>query len=186
LGSKPDISNFSDKFKTTRWSTLEVDEWGMTSHKCIFAAGDIVSGPSTIVDAIGSGHCAANGIVKFLLGEEGEFGSKESKEMLIVEALTPECQDKINAECISTENRQTTFDEVEMGMTEADALAEANRCRRCGSCSVCSVVFQHAIIEMQLSQFSKPENQHSPKFPLTSQRIPTKAGKLLQRIRKQP
>ena len=139
LGSKPDISNFSDKFKTTKWSTLEIDEWGMTSQKGVFAAGDIVSGPSTIVDAIGSGHCVANGIIQQFLGKEGNFGIQESKPMLIVEALVGECQGRINAECIGLENRQTTFDEVEMGMTEADALAEANRCRRCGSCSVCSV-----------------------------------------------
>ena len=137
LGSKPDI--IENKLKTTRWNTLETDEWGMTSHEGVFAAGDIVSGPSTIVDAIGSGHCAANGVIKFLLGLEGQFGSGESKEMLIVEAIAPECQGKIDAECISIENRQTTFDEVEMGISEIYALAEADRCRRCGSCSVCSV-----------------------------------------------
>ena len=115
------------------------DELGMTSHEGVFAAGDIVSGPSTIVDAIGSGHCAANGVIKFLTGEDGQFGSRESKEMLIVEAMAPECAGRINSECISLENRQTTFDIVEMGMAEAEALAQANRCRRCGSCSVCSV-----------------------------------------------
>ena len=137
LGSKPDI--LEGGLKTTRWNTLETNEWGMTSQDGVFAAGDIVSGPSTIVDAIGSGHCAANGVIKFLLGQEGKFGAQEAKEMLIVEAIAPECEDRINSECISVENRQTTFDEVEMSITEADALAEANRCRRCGSCSVCSV-----------------------------------------------
>ena len=137
LGSRPDI--LENELKTTKWNTLETDEWGMTSHEGVFAAGDIVSGPSTIVDAIGSGHGAANGVIKFLLGQEGKFGAQESKEMLIVEALMPECQGKISVECIPTENRQTTFDEVEMGISEADALALANRCRRCGSCSVCSV-----------------------------------------------
>ena len=59
--------------------------------------------------------------------------------MLIVEEAAPECAGRIGADCISIENRQTTFDEIEVGITEEDALAEANRCRRCGSCSVCSV-----------------------------------------------
>ena len=139
LGSKPDTSSFPDTLNLTKWLTLEIDEWSMTSSPGIFAAGDIVSGPSTIIDAIGSGHCAANGVMKFLLGQEGAFGARESEMMLIVEAHDPTFEKRINTDCISLENRQTTFDEVEMGMTEADALAEASRCRRCGSCGVCSV-----------------------------------------------
>lgn len=171
LGSKPDV--LENELKTTKWNTLETDEWGMTSHEGVFAAGDIVSGPSTIVDAIGSGHCAANGVIKFLLGQDGKFGAQESKEMLIVEAMAPECQDRIGAECISIENRHTTFDEVEAGITEADALAEANRCRRCGSCSVCSVClsvcdYRNAIISIiktRESALSKTGNSALAKIP---------------------
>jgi len=138
---KPDDSNLPDgTLKTTPWGTLETNEIAMTSYEGVFAAGDIVSGPSTIVDAIGSGHFAANGVIRyFLLEKEGGFGAQVAKEMLIVEAIAPECQDRKSADCIPLENRQTTFDEIEMGMAEEDALAEANRCRRCGSCSVCSV-----------------------------------------------
>jgi NADPH-dependent glutamate synthase beta subunit-like oxidoreductase/Fe-S oxidoreductase/coenzyme F420-reducing hydrogenase delta subunit len=137
LGSRPEV--LSGGLKTTRWDTLVTDELAMTSQPGIFAAGDIVSGPASIVEAIGSGHRAANGIVKFLLGQEGMFGSVESREMLIIEAEEPEPQDRVGMECIPGEKRLTTFDEVEVGMSEQDAVAEADRCRRCGSCSVCSV-----------------------------------------------
>ncbi|MCK5309405.1 MAG: FAD-dependent oxidoreductase, partial [Thermoplasmata archaeon] len=139
LGSNTDTSSLPDTLKLTKWSTLETDEWNMTSQQGLFAAGDIVSGPSTIVDAIGSGHCAANGVMNFLIGEEGDFGARTSEMMLIVESEVPDAEKRVEAVCIPANKRQTTFDEVEMGLEEANALAEANRCRRCGSCSVCSV-----------------------------------------------
>ena len=43
---------------------------GQTNHKWIFAGGDAVSGPSSVVEAVAAGERAAVGIDKYLTGGE--------------------------------------------------------------------------------------------------------------------
>jgi NADPH-dependent glutamate synthase beta subunit-like oxidoreductase len=69
ISQQPDISWLSEasKFKTTRWQTFEVDpDTNQTSVPGVFAAGDDVSGPATIVEAVADGRKAARGILDYL------------------------------------------------------------------------------------------------------------------------
>ncbi len=69
ISQRPDISWLDEdsKFETTRWQTLEVDpETNETSVPGVFAAGDAVSGPATVVEAIAGARRAAQGILKYL------------------------------------------------------------------------------------------------------------------------
>jgi glutamate synthase (NADPH/NADH) small chain len=69
ISQEPDISWLTDdsKFKTSRWHTFEVDpETNETSVKGVFAAGDAVSGPATIVEAVADARKAAQGILRKL------------------------------------------------------------------------------------------------------------------------
>ena len=45
---------------------LEVDENGMTMMSGVFAAGDVVSGPSTVVHAVAGANRAVTGIMSYL------------------------------------------------------------------------------------------------------------------------
>ncbi len=136
IGSKVDPSVLPEGMDLTMWGTPVVDDSGMTSVEGVFAAGDLVTGPSTVVDAIGSGHVAAYGVMRYL-------GKKVTgippSEMLIVE--TPSLRE--GHRCISSfippNKRTSTFDEIDLGITERDAINEALRCRRCGSCDVCDM-----------------------------------------------
>lgn len=57
----------------TRWNTLEVDPETMaTSWEGVYAAGDIVTGPRTIVEAIAGGKQAAESIITYLEAKHGE------------------------------------------------------------------------------------------------------------------
>jgi heterodisulfide reductase subunit A len=116
---------------------LLVDEpTGMTSIAGIFAAGDAVSGPKTVVEAIGAGHRAAESIRHFL--EEGRAGVREQK---------PERRAPIEYELADPEPVRSVrfhvplthdgFAEVERAFTEEEAVAEARRCIRCGPCGEC-------------------------------------------------
>jgi len=71
ISQEPDISWLAkdSKFETTRWHTFEVDsETNETSVKGVFAAGDAVSGPATIVEAVANARKAAQGILRKLAG----------------------------------------------------------------------------------------------------------------------
>jgi NADPH-dependent glutamate synthase beta subunit-like oxidoreductase len=71
ISQEPDISWLAEdsRFKTTRWHTFEVDpETNETSVEGVFAAGDVVSGPATIVEAVADARKAAQGILRKLAG----------------------------------------------------------------------------------------------------------------------
>jgi formate dehydrogenase beta subunit len=139
IGSKPDVAGITEKnMGLTKSGTVKVDDNGMTSLEGVFAAGDITSGPSTIIDAIGSGHVAARGIINYLLGDKAVAGAKQSRPMLVVETPAPTDSQRCESCFIPMEKRQSTFDEVEIGIEERAAITEASRCRRCGSCGECA------------------------------------------------
>lgn len=69
ISQRPDISWLDEdsKFKTTRWQTFEVDpDTFETSVPGVFAAGDDVTGPATIVEAIADARKAAKAILDYL------------------------------------------------------------------------------------------------------------------------
>ncbi|MCJ2540601.1 MAG: NAD(P)-dependent oxidoreductase [Candidatus Thermoplasmatota archaeon] len=69
ISQSPDLEwlKMEDGLELTRWSTFWVDEdTGATSRKGVFAAGDDVLGPATVVEAIAHSHVAADGIHRYL------------------------------------------------------------------------------------------------------------------------
>jgi glutamate synthase (NADPH/NADH) small chain len=69
ISQRPDISWLEEgsRFKTTRWQTFEVEpETNQTSVPGVFAAGDAVTGPATIVEAVTDARRAAQGILDYL------------------------------------------------------------------------------------------------------------------------
>jgi len=71
IGERPDLSLFPGALKATRWGTPVVDEGYATNLEGVFAAGDVVTGPKTIVEAMAAGRGAAKAIVKHLTEREG-------------------------------------------------------------------------------------------------------------------
>jgi len=83
VSQSPDVDwlKLEDGLELTRWSTFWVDEeTGSTSRKGVFAAGDDVLGPATVVEAIAQAHRAADGIHKYLSPDqwEREHGGAEA------------------------------------------------------------------------------------------------------------
>lgn len=137
IGSKPESAGLSEAgIVLEKTGTVAAGSDGQTSLKGIFACGDITTGPLTIIDAIGSGHRAAAGVVSYLLGAPTQ---RRPTTMLVVEAPRPPEALRCETCLIPAERRQSTFDEVELGMDERTAITEALRCGRCGSCEECSV-----------------------------------------------
>lgn len=69
ISQRPDVSFLGDDhgLDISRWESFEIDHAsGATNVPGIFAGGDDVTGPSTVIEAIAAGHRAARGIVEYL------------------------------------------------------------------------------------------------------------------------
>lgn len=112
----------------------------------VFAAGDSVSGTAFVIEAVASGHKAAESIVHYLQGEALERPPKP--ELPVVKFTRQEIETRIAKGQItrqarvpmpqlSVEQRLRTFAEVEGGYDDESAQKEAARCLACGLCSEC-------------------------------------------------
>ncbi len=128
--------------ETTKWNTIEVDSCsGVTSVEGVFAGGDVVSGPSSVIEAIAQGNIAADNIDLYLRGEPiatcgVDLGYISTYEDIVEHGQYPETErTMINKVC--AEDRMTCFEEVAIGYTEEEAIREAGRCLSCGGCCEC-------------------------------------------------
>ncbi|MDI6840019.1 MAG: NAD(P)-binding protein [bacterium] len=142
IGQSPDISWLpkDSKLRTTKWSTFEVDPDTLeTSIPGVFAGGDAVSGPATVIEAIAGGKEAAISIDRFIRGIDLKEGRKlELKRVEEIEI--PKWLERRHRErmpSLPIEERRHNFKEVNIGFTEEQAKLEAIRCLACGGCSEC-------------------------------------------------
>jgi glutamate synthase (NADPH/NADH) small chain len=63
----PIIKQTTEGLETTRWGGIVADENGKTSIEGVYAGGDIVTGESTVISAMGAGRRAARAIHEFLM-----------------------------------------------------------------------------------------------------------------------
>ena len=115
-----------------------VDDGMMTGHPGIFAGGDMVPGERNVTVAIGHGKRAARAIDAYLRGEA--YSAPEAREPATFARLNTwyyADAPKTLRPQLDLIRRQTTFDEVQQGLTEENALFEARRCMSCGNCFEC-------------------------------------------------
>ncbi len=140
IGQAVDASFLSEDSQLERslWGSLVVDENTLSTNlQGIFAGGDFITGPSTVIEAIASGRRAALAIDRYLAGMKGRLKIVDEKSSMPVEdrlALAEESLEekpRIEVELEEADQRKKDFREVEKGFTEADARREAVRCLRC-------------------------------------------------------
>ena len=110
----------------------------MTGHAGIFAGGDMVPAERNVTVAIGHGKKAARNIDAWLRGEEHKPAAKP--ELASFEKLNTwyyTDAPKTVRPTLDIIRRQSTFDEVQGGLDENNALFEARRCLSCGNCFEC-------------------------------------------------
>ncbi|PKM80223.1 MAG: 4Fe-4S ferredoxin [Firmicutes bacterium HGW-Firmicutes-14] len=108
----------------------------------VFAGGDAVTGPATLIEAAAAGKEAAESIHRFLNG-------MDLRENRILESTLPEAiKDKEELAAIprkpravpdkiGIDERKRTFQEVVLSYTAETAMQEAQRCLNCGICCEC-------------------------------------------------
>jgi Pyruvate/2-oxoacid:ferredoxin oxidoreductase delta subunit len=110
----------------------------MTGHPGVFAGGDMVPAERNVTVAVGHGKKAARNIDAWLRGSAYTPASKNA----------PATAARLNTWYYSDAphtvrpqldlaRRTSSFDEVQGGLTEDNALFEARRCLSCGNCFEC-------------------------------------------------
>ena len=127
--------------KGIKWNNISADPVTFaTSEPGIFAGGDVVSGPATVVKAVFAGKEAAISINRYLMGEDIKAGREKDWKKDLADKADVSNIAKVPREKYSLrepEDRRTNFKEVGIGFSEAQAIAEAARCLACGICSEC-------------------------------------------------
>jgi heterodisulfide reductase subunit A len=159
----PAISQFPDlswnkDLKETEWGTLLADPLTLeTSVPGVFAGGDVVKGPSTIIEAIAQGREAAISIDRYLKGEDLIKDRVKKEEIAPTPERRVEEQPRIRIPRIPIEERTHSFKEVEEGITEEKAIEEAKRCLNCGVCCMCKQCVEAC--EAEAIDFSQKEEE---------------------------
>jgi heterodisulfide reductase subunit A len=119
--------------KGTRWGTILVDPVTLeTNLQGVFAGGDTVTGPGTIIESMAHGRKAAISIHRYLSGEDlTQDRESEGSQRSTLGTTMPYSERK---------GRETPPDmvrPVDAGLTPEEVIEEAKRCLQCGGCSEC-------------------------------------------------
>ena len=107
-------------------------ETGQTSIPWIFAGGDAVTGPLTVIKAVAGGEIAAVGIDEYLTGGKHAFWRREVKnDTFFNPDADPSLVPRQKVSLLSSDRRKHNFDEVEQVWVENEAVRQAKRCLRC-------------------------------------------------------
>ena len=106
-----------------------------TAASMIFAGGDVVTGPDTVVGAIAAGHRAAAEIDAAIRAQnhESAYAPPIETQIAIPRGIEEEIREIPRAPMPEAElaERITDFREIELGFSVQTALQEAGRCLRC-------------------------------------------------------
>ena len=130
------------ELELTSWNTLKTNGRDyMTSRKGLFAAGDCEYGPMTIVNAVGQAKRAASVISRYVRTGEITLTDEEIMEDHLRKLRVYDKSEKVTgwlpglprqvSEKLSVEERRDNNREVNLGFTQEEAIAEAERCMRC-------------------------------------------------------
>jgi heterodisulfide reductase subunit A len=137
LDQKPDL-------QLTTWDTIQVSPHTMqTTIPHVFAAGDAVTGPASVIEAVAAGHKAVEAIQRFIDKEElsryaEEVAGQEPPGRSwqeIPQDVAP--QARVTSRHRDIRERTGSFAEVDLNFSEAEAQKESQRCLNCGNCSEC-------------------------------------------------
>ena len=118
--------------------TVQVGPNMMTGYTGIFAGGDMVPSERTVTVAVGHGKKAARHIDAWLRG--AVYAPAEKHELASIDKLNAwyyADAPKTVRPMLEVARRQSTFEEVQGGLDETNALYEARRCLSCGNCFEC-------------------------------------------------
>ena len=148
-GQQTVLGNIAGQVGIDRANRIKADSvTQQTDIRGVFAGGDVVTGPATVVDAFGAGKRAAESIDRFLRGED--IGTGRNKEPAVskvkfTDDIEP-CPGN-RPSSVPVKDREGNFNETVLALSSAEAGAEADRCLGCGIVSETTALMHNRISE---------------------------------------
>ena len=133
IGQTPEVPK-SYQVATGRGNVLQIDDDCSTNREGVFAGGDAVTGPASVIKAIAAGRKGAIAIDKYLGGSgviAEELAQLEEPKACIGREEGFAHLHRHESPCLPAEERLNSFDEIEDSYGEETATKEALRCLQC-------------------------------------------------------
>lgn len=182
IGQKTDINFLDDvnlavnegELKANRWGDIDADDKTLqTGVPNIFAAGDGVTGPATLIEAIAQAKVAARSCHQYLSGEEVKpekkafFSRKSHFKTQVTEDYVGRYQRQMREEMPTLEaDSRVNFKEVELGYSDEQVKNEVNRCMECGCTELytCDLKKYGTEYECEQQKFAGEYQEHPVDF----------------------
>jgi NADH-quinone oxidoreductase subunit F len=139
IGQRPDTSFLNgDGVSVAKGGTIVADRRTLaTGRKGVFAGGDVLTGPATVIEAIAAGQRAACSIKRYLRGEElSPLMERNGYESITIPSVPPTEEEtgerpRVAIAEIRITDKKTSFKETVLPYSPKEAREEASRCLRC-------------------------------------------------------
>jgi NADH-quinone oxidoreductase subunit F len=140
VGQHPDTASLKlEGMKIDRSERIIADKRTLevVGHKGVFAGGDAITGPATVIEAIADGQRAASSIRRYLHGHALTTLVERNGYKPIAASAIPATEEETRPKPrvffseIPISDRKTSFNEVVLTYKEREAGEEAHRCLRC-------------------------------------------------------
>jgi len=137
ISEEPETAGL-DGLGLNKWGAVNINRESFTSSReGVFAGGDVVTGPSTVIDSIAAGKKAAIMIDRYVSGKLLKILPEVKLPTVYVEPSASTDDEEIGEisrlelPLLAVAKRKGCFAEVELCPSEQQALTEARRCARC-------------------------------------------------------
>ncbi|MBN2061546.1 MAG: FAD-dependent oxidoreductase [Deltaproteobacteria bacterium] len=139
IGQAGDLS-FADKegISITPRGGIEADSVTLqTPLEWVFAGGDAVYGPKSVVEAVACGKEAAESIMRYLEGKDLKENREKDWSFERPDTSDRNILPRVPMRKLPLSERDRNFREISLGFSEEEAREESRRCLECGICSEC-------------------------------------------------
>lgn len=139
ISEQPDLSFLEEEhdFEISGWNTFVVEKESLSTNVLgIFAGGDAIRGPSSVIEAMADGKRVAETIDQYLKNRPIRLEYKVTRPTVYVEPVkltVAETLESTRQDSRKTKSaaRRKNFAEVDLGLNRSSAIKEAKRCLRC-------------------------------------------------------
>ena len=138
-GQRPDTSFLGgDGIGTGKGGTIAADPRTLaTNRRGVFAGGDAVTGPATVIEAIAAGQRAASSIKRYLRGEPlSPLVERNGYKPIDIPPIAPTEEElkeraRVTIKEVGSSQRKGSFNEIVLPYSPDEAKKEGSRCLRC-------------------------------------------------------